>query len=136
MKVVWVDSWRDVPCEHSSPSLAGFADTENDIIYAIRGKTNTVDLLHEKWHVIDDEGIRRKPSNYVMDEIEATLYAYEQIGRPSHILQRLRGIYNNLTFRLFNLSRQEALKTIREELFKLNVPETWIDDFQRLSGSR
>ena len=135
MEIVWVDSWRDIPCEHPSPSLAGFTDTENDIVYAIRGKTNLVDLLHEQYHVIDDEGIRRKPSNYVMDEIEATLYAYEQIGKPSHILQRLRGLYNDLTFRNFNLSRQEALKTIREELFKLDVPETWKDDYQRLSGS-
>ena len=135
MEVIWVDSWKDIPCKHARPSLAGFADTDNDIVYAIRGVTNTVDFLHEQWHVIDDEGIRRKPSNYVMDEIEATLYAYEQIGKPHHVLQRLRGIYNDLTFRIFNLSRQEALKTIREELFKLNVPETWIDDFQRLSRS-
>lgn len=108
----------------------------------IEGKTIYVskdtprsDMLHEVGHYKLGHNIIKipmSPSKYAFEEVEASLFAYKNTGYPRHIHMQLRGIFNDLTWREYHISKTEALQYIKNAIYKQKTPESWKDDYKLL----
>jgi len=132
-KVKWVDTWRDLPRGASNIP----AQISNGVIYGVKGKATKADIEHEKAHVkLGHLKVKNiTPARHVKEEIDATFYAYKKTGQPVHILNILRGIYNDLAFREYSgkyKTPQEILRTIRAALKRHNIPLVWKRDYAQL----
>jgi len=134
-KVKWVDKYQDIP-EGMEPTRDDLAlvDTETGRIYAIKGKTRIEDLEHEFGHVALGHSNKnpRNPNQYIREELEAELYAYQRVGRPKHITGYLRRLLYDLCEYEYKVSKQRGIKIIEKELFFLPVPREWEDDFYKV----
>jgi hypothetical protein len=104
-------------------------------IYLVKGKTSKSDRLHEEGHIAYGHYQDKKyitVRQYMLDELNADLYAYERIGKPEHIKMKLRGIINEMVERS-GLSPMVVYNGLRSLVFNLEgVPQTWKDDVTEL----
>jgi hypothetical protein len=133
LKEKWVSSWRDIPSKSVDSTVHGWCKPKTGEIYAIKGITSKADVEHEKYHVL-----KKHPDNprdyrdFVQQELEATHYAYQKTGQPSHILKQLNAIFNDVVINLYRVSPIVALNTIKSKLYSLAIPETWKEDYSKL----
>lgn len=138
-KVKWVNSWRDIPKDvrernYVDYQLHGLYDKPTNTIYGIRGKTSKADIEHELYHSKKKHPeTPRVPSVFVINELQANMYAYNTTGQPKHILGKLRAIYNDLVKYKYKLTHKEALNLISQSLNKIQAPNSWHDDFKEAS---
>jgi hypothetical protein len=134
-KVKWVERYQDIPKSHEATKEdLALVDVETGRIYAIKGKTRIEDLEHEYGHVALGHGNKnpRSPNQYVREELEAELYAYQHVGRPKHIAGYLRRLLYDICEHEYKVSRKRGIKILEKELFSLPVPEEWEEDFFRV----
>ena len=135
-KIKKVKSWKESPHPEYPSSVKGFTYPSTNTIY-IREDTPESDIEHEKFHMIKKHPDKpRDPTKYAEQEIMATLYAYHKLGRPTHILSKLRAIFNDLTFREYKagtVSPNRAKMIIKEILFETpGIPTFWKEDYFKL----
>jgi len=136
-KVVWVNSWRDIPLPITGKGwgsiVKAYHDPNTNTIYAIKGVTTKAQLEHEKYHSLKGhEGIPADPVVFVRREFEAHKYAYDKIGQPKHIKMTLRGIFDDITETTYTVAPREAIAILEKEFNRVNPPETWREDFRYL----
>lgn len=130
-EVIWVDSWRDIPAPDPDSSLRGYSDPKTGSIYAIKGVTTRGEIEHERFHSI--KGHPESPRTYqsfIDHELEAYEYAYLRVGRPKHILMKLRAIFND-SIRYKGADPKGVRNYLRKKLFSLAIPDTWKDDYYK-----
>lgn len=135
-KIKKVKSWADSPHPEKSASVSGFTYLPTNTIY-IREDTPESDIEHEKYHMIKKHSSRpRDPAKYAEQEVMATLHAYHKLGRPTHILSKLRAIFNDITFRKYKagaVSPNRAKMIIKDALFETpGIPNSWKEDYFKL----
>ena len=132
-----VRSWKESPFPEYPASVKAFAHLPARTIYA-RKDTSKSDIEHERFHMAKRHPDRpRNPAVFAGQEIDATLYAYKKLGRPTHILGQLRGIFNDLNWREYKVSRTRALSIIKRKLFRTpNIPISWKSDYFKLQKER
>lgn len=131
-KVIWVDSWQDIPCKNPDATLQGWSDPKTGKIYAIRGVTSKADVEHEKYHAFKKHPEwPRDYKAFVLQEIEATKYAYDKIGQPAHIKEKLRAIFND-TMRKYNVRPTQVITAIENALDDVIAPDSWKQDFKQV----
>jgi len=134
--IVVVDSWRDFPTDDPTikhHAVSGYYDEETDTAYYVKDTPRWVGF-HEEKHAIEKHKDRpRNAIDSVRNEIEACLYSYEMAGGPRRLLRILISIYNDLTFRDYNVPPKRAIEMIRQVMFDENdVPEKWKEDYFEL----
>lgn len=134
-RVKWVEKYQEIPegMEPSGEDLA-LVDTATGRIYAIKGRTKIEDLEHEYGHVALGHGPRnpRSPNQYVREELEAELYAYQRVGRPKHIAGYLRRLLYDICEHEYKVSRRRGIKILEKELLALPLPDEWEEDFYKV----
>ncbi len=137
IKVMWVGSWRDVlkkePHSGANPSLHGYSILKERKIYGIRGVTSASDVEHEKYHIIKRHpDAPRDARDVVAQELDATKYAYDKIGQPKHLFGQLLATFNDITMNYYEVPPKKALITMKRELWRVNPPSTWKQDYYKL----
>jgi hypothetical protein len=140
IKTKWVDSWRDIPKDvrernkiDSGTHLVGLAD--RGTTYLIKGKATKWTGLHEEYHHIKKHPSKeRTPESFALHELQATIYAYNKIGQPKHIIGQLRAIYNDLRFNIYDCNKAESFSILSKTLKQVNAPSSWKEDFLKLKG--
>jgi len=131
-EIVWVDSWKEFPREDKDSTIKAYYDHEENKIYAITNVTTKAEIEHEKYHSTENsEGLAEAPSDFVKSELAAHKYAYEKIGAPKGIIEKLRGIYNEMRTN-YDVDPHEAWAMLERELERINPPESWKADIDRL----
>jgi len=127
-KVKRFPSWANA----NDGKTRAISDIKNREIW-VKPNTSQASLYHERGHIVKHHslGMNRLPSNYINDEVEATLYSYEKIGEPKHSLLRFKGWFNDLTNH-YKLSPSRAILMIRNRLMKPDIPDTWKEDYKKL----
>jgi len=127
-----VESWRDIPGQQNS-TLDAMAIPSKRRIYTIKGKTTEAERMHEIGHIVKGHSDREpyKAENFVREEIEAHLYAYQRLGKPKSILLKLRAIFNDLTHN-YRISPPKAKALLRRNIMQPNVPKQWKLDYYKL----
>ena len=133
IKVIWVDSWRDIKsCKDKDSTLLGYADPNKRCVYVIRDVSPEYVVEHEKYHVA-----KRHPEyprdyrDYIHLELEANKHTYEQYGKPRSVLMKLRGIFNDV-YRKYKATPKQVVAGIESSLRSVDAPKPWFSDFKRL----
>ena len=132
--IIEVKSWRDIPVDfYPGSGVEGIYDSKTGKIYIVKGSPESV-KYHEEYHALKRHPDKpRDFANYVRQEIEAHLYSYGKTGRPKHLLQKLRAIFNDLIWHVYRVNPRKALDTIRVVIFEeYDVPPGWKEDFFKL----
>jgi len=140
VKVKWVNSWKDIPKDvrernqiTSKTHLVGLSD--RGITYLIRGKATKSTELHEEYHHIKKHpGKERNPKDFALHELQASMYAYNKVKQPAHILGQLRAIYNDLTINIYKCNKTDALSAICSALKQIKAPNSWVEDYKKLKN--
>ncbi len=131
-KIIWVDSWRDIPDLHTSPDVLACHDPKTDTIYLVKGKASRTTLYHEIAHSVKGHSTYpESPRQFVYNEIDASMWSYHQIGRPRSILSDLRSIFLDL-ISIYNLKLGIAYEIIAEVLDELKVPIQWKENLNKV----
>jgi hypothetical protein len=133
-----VKSYKSFPKDkdgaRQDSSVKAMAFPSSREVYVVKGKTPESDKQHEVGHVVhrDSDNWPYKPEVFVRSELRATLYSYKKTKAPTHILSKLRAIFNDLYSNHYGTSARESLSMIRKALRGLSVPKAWLSDYQLL----
>jgi homoserine trans-succinylase len=135
IKVIWVDSWRDIkPCEDRDSTLRGYADNERRCVYAIKDVSPEYVVEHEKYHVRKNHPeYPRDYRDYIRMELEANKHTYDLYGKPRHILSKLKAIFNDIMRRKsYRATPKQIVGAIESSLHSVDAPKAWFADFRKL----
>ena len=140
-KIKWVKSYNEIPEEirkyndvKPGDDLIGLAGNDG-IIYLVKGRATDSTAFHEKFHIIYNHPRKeRDPRMYVFHEIQANVYGYKKTGKPKHMLEQLRAIFNDVCYNIYDIDERKALILINSALSRTKAPDSWRDDFVKLKG--
>jgi hypothetical protein len=130
IKVKWYKKWQDVPIDSGGQPFK--AAVKDRTIYAIKGETTDWALEHEKAHIIKNHPtFPYTAKEWILQELEASKYAYKKLGKPIHLKFSLGGILR-VCRKNYRLTYKQTLPYIHMALVKVNAPKTWFDDYNSL----
>ncbi len=91
-----------------------------------------VTRLHEEYHKKANHPFQPRSARvYANQEIDATLHAYNKLGRPAGIVNRARGIFVDIGDR-YNLTPSQRLPIIKSVLSRKDIPQQWRKDYKKI----
>jgi bifunctional DNA-binding transcriptional regulator/antitoxin component of YhaV-PrlF toxin-antitoxin module len=139
-KVKWVSNpYKEIPKKvrdsadiKPGDGLIGLAG-DDGVIYLVKGRATESTLQHERFHLIYNHPKKeRDPRAWVLHEMQANVYAYKNTGQPKHLLARLRAIFNDICFNVYDVDERKALILIHSALSRTKAPDAWMSDFIKL----
>ncbi len=133
IEVIWVDSQKDLPGDYHG-AYEAVSDTDKKTIYIIKDASKGT-LEHEKYHILQKHPNKpKKPVDYLRQELEAELYAYNKIGYPRQIKGRLVGWANDILWRRYDNSSEDTIETFNSVINDLALPDRWISDWTSIKS--
>jgi hypothetical protein len=133
IRVKQLNNWREFPDNQGDSKTKAMGSPKKRIVYVVKGKTTQSEKLHEIGHIVKghSNSWNYKANNYIKEEIEANLYSYKRVGKPSHIHGLLRGLLLDLIDH-YKLSNKKSMQIIGHWV-ALSKVKSWKEDYTELA---